>query len=117
LRARRPLRIYQKELDLKRFEPIIQKVAEQAVLAMVQAMDGTHRVEHILLVGGGAGLFKRALKKHFPRHDIAEVPEPLYANVRGFQLFGERYVSEHQDLFEALSTAQPETSAIASPGV
>jgi plasmid segregation protein ParM len=110
LRGRKPLRIYQKEFDLKRFEPMVHKVAEQAVLAMVQAMDGTHGVEHILLVGGGAGLFKRALRKHFPRHDIAEVADPLYANVRGFQLFGERYVNEHRDLFEGASTAQPEAA-------
>jgi plasmid segregation protein ParM len=31
------------------------------------------------------------VKAAFPRHRIHEVKEPLYANVRGFQLAGQNY--------------------------
>jgi plasmid segregation protein ParM len=101
LRAGRRLRIYQKEHDLKRYDPMVQKIADQAVVAMVQSMDGTDQIENIVLVGGGAHLFRKALRKHFPRHTIHEVVDPIHANVRGFQLLGEQYAKERPELFAA----------------
>jgi len=99
LRTGKPLRIYQEEYDLKRYDKVVQKIADQAVLAMIQRMDGTHDVENIVLVGGGAYLFRKAIRRHFPKHTIHDVVEPQYANVRGFQLMGEKYVLERPDLF------------------
>src|SRR5205085_8458187 len=99
LRTGKALRVYQKEYDLKKFDDLVQMIANQAVSAVVQRMDGTHDVENIILVGGAAFLFRKALKKHFPKHTIHEVADPLHANVRGFQLLGEQYVRERADLF------------------
>jgi plasmid segregation protein ParM len=99
LRSGKPLRIYQKSHELKRYDAIVQSVAGQAVSAMVQGMDRTDDIENIILVGGGAHLFRKAIKKAFPHHTIHEVPEPIYANVRGFQLLGEQYVRERPELF------------------
>lgn len=99
LRTGKCLRIYQKEYDLKRYDTLVQKIADQAVISMVQSMDGTYDVENIVLVGGGAHLFRKAIKKHFPRHTIHEVADPIYANVRGFQLLGEQYVRERPEHF------------------
>ena len=45
------------------------------------------------LVGGGAFLFKKAVKAAFPKHRIHEVKEPMFANVRGFQLAGQNYAA------------------------
>jgi plasmid segregation protein ParM len=95
------LRVYQKEYDLRRFDDLVQMIANHAVSAVVQRMDGTHDLENIVLVGGAAFLFRKAVKKHFPRHAIHEVADPLHANVRGFQLLGEQYVRERPDLFPA----------------
>jgi plasmid segregation protein ParM len=44
-------------------------------------------------VGGGAFLFKKAVKAAFPKHRIHEVKEPMFANVRGFQLAGQNYAA------------------------
>ncbi|RTL32483.1 MAG: PRTRC system protein D [Burkholderiales bacterium] len=99
LRSGKKLRAYQREYDLKRYDTIVQKIADQAVIAMVQSLDGKDQIENIVLVGGGAQLFRKAVKKHFPRHEIYEVSDPIYANVRGFQLLGELYAREKPELF------------------
>ncbi|EKD96637.1 MAG: hypothetical protein ACD_23C01368G0005 [uncultured bacterium] len=42
-------------------------------------------------MGGGAFLFRKVVKAAFPKHRIHEVKEPMFANVRGFQLAGQNY--------------------------
>ena len=49
-------------------------------------------------MGVGAFLFRHAVKQAFPKHRIVEVKEPMYANVRGFQI---------ADMNYARSLAQP----------
>ena len=99
LRFGKTLRIYEKEYDLTRYDPVIQVIAKQAVTSMVSKMDKTYNVENVVLVGGGAHLFRKAIKRHFSKHTIHEVSDPLHANVRGFQLLGEQYVRERPELF------------------
>ena len=38
-------------------------------------------------------MFKKAVKAAFPKHRIHEVKEPMFANVRGFQLAGQNYAA------------------------
>ena len=40
---------------------------------------------------GGTFLFRRAVKEAFPKHKIHEIKEPMYANVKGFQIAGMNY--------------------------
>lgn len=40
-------------------------------------------IKNIILVGGGAFFFKKAIKEAFPKHRIYEVKDALYANVKG----------------------------------
>ena len=78
-------------------------------------MDWTYDVQHIVLVGGGAPFYRKAINRHFKAHTIHEVPDPLYANVRGFQLLGEQHTKERPDLYfdaaRASASAQPESLA------
>lgn len=92
LRTGKRLTIYQRQHDLSRLLPIAQTVAQQAVSSMMQWIGADYAFQNIILVGGGAFLFKKAVKGAFPRHRILEVKDPLYANVRGFQLAGMNYV-------------------------
>ena len=101
LRRGKTIRIYQRDYDLKPLMPFINASAEDAVMEMVQSLDTTFNVENIVLVGGGAFLYKGALKKQFPRHQIREVQDPMFANLRGFQRMGEQYASERADLFNS----------------
>ena len=45
----------------------------------------------MILVGGGAFLFKKAVKEAFATHQILEVKDPMFANVRGYQIAGTNY--------------------------
>ena len=44
-------------------------------------------------VGGGAFLFRKAVKQAFASHEVLEVKEPMFANVRGYQIAGSNYVA------------------------
>jgi hypothetical protein len=63
-------------------------IAQQAVASMMRWIDASYSFQNIILVGGGAYLFKKAVKEAFPKHKILEVKDPLHANVRGFQIAG-----------------------------
>lgn len=84
--------IYQKTYDMSRLMPIARTIAQQAVSSMMQWIEGTYSFQNIILVGGGAFLFKKAVKEAFPKHAIHEIKDPLYANVKGFQIAGISYV-------------------------
>jgi plasmid segregation protein ParM len=83
--------IYQKPYDMAPLMPIAQTIAKQAVSSMMQWIEDPYSIQNIILVGGGAFLFKKAVKEVFSKHRIHEVKEPMYANVRGFQIAGENY--------------------------
>jgi len=91
LRTGKPPVIFQKPFDIKRLMPLAESVAEQAVSSMKEWLDSPHSLQNIILVGGGAFLFRKAVKAAFPRHRILEVKEPMFANVRGFQVAGQNF--------------------------
>jgi len=104
----KPLRVYQKSYDLKRYAASIEMVADQAVGSMMELLDGSYGFEHVVLVGGGAQLFRKAVRKRFPKHAVQFLKEPLYCNVRGFQLMGEEFAREHM---AAAGAARPAPAA------
>lgn len=93
LRTRRPLVLYQKPLELKRFAKIADKVAQEAVSRMLEHLRDVASIQNVVLVGGGAELFRKAVKAAFPKHRITDLDEPIHANVRGFQIAGEQLAS------------------------
>lgn len=80
--------IFQKPYDISRAMPMAHAIAQQAVASMMRWIEASYSFQNIILVGGGAYLFKKALKEAFPKHRILEVKDPLHANVRGFQIAG-----------------------------
>jgi plasmid segregation protein ParM len=78
---------------MKRHRPLAESVAQQAVSTMRQWIETPESLQNIVLVGGGAFLFKKAVSAAFPKHRIHEVKEPLFANVRGFQIAGQNYAA------------------------
>jgi plasmid segregation protein ParM len=93
LRTKQSPVIFQKPFDLKPLMPLAESVAEQAVSTMKQWIEAPESLQNIILVGGASFLFKKAVKGAFPRHRILEVREPMFANVRGFQIAGQNYAS------------------------
>lgn len=113
LRTGKPIQIYQKPYELKKFDKTIQNIAESAVDMMCERIENIHSFEHVVLVGGGAFLFKKAVKKRFPKLQIKELTEPMFANVRGYQLFGERYVRENAGDFVQQQQGADDATALA----
>lgn len=88
LRKQKPLTIYGRPHSVDRYKPIVDSIAQDAVRALLAVVGGGYRFDHIVLVGGGAHLFKKALRAAFPKQKLHEVADPMFANVRGFQRAG-----------------------------
>jgi plasmid segregation protein ParM len=88
LRKLKPLTLFGEAHRIERYKPIVESIAQEAVRAMSLSIGGKYRFDNIVLVGGGAHLFKRALREAFPKQRLQEVSEPIYANVRGYQRAG-----------------------------
>lgn len=106
LRTKKPLMVYQNHYDMKKFQVDIDAVADQAVGELYTRIGKIYDIRNVVLVGGGAALYRRAIAKVFDRHKLLKIDDPLYANVRGFQYLGERHVRE-----------KPETAAPKAVGV
>ncbi|WP_233584853.1 PRTRC system protein D [Aquabacterium soli] len=98
LRKARPLTLYGKPYSIEKFKPLAMTVAHQAVGAMLSQIGDTQRFDNVVLTGGGAQIFKKYIKEALPRHSLLELAEPLYANVRGFQLAGQGRVEAEAGL-------------------
>jgi plasmid segregation protein ParM len=88
LRTGKSLTVYQRHYNPARMRPMVEIIARDAVAAMMRRIGGAFNVQHVILAGGGAFLYKRAVKQAFNTHQILEVKEPMFANVRGYQVAG-----------------------------
>lgn len=88
LRSGKSLTVFQRQYNPARMRPMVEIIARDAVAAMMRRIGGAFNVQHVILAGGGAFLFKKALKQAFSTHQILEVKEPMFANVRGYQVAG-----------------------------
>lgn len=50
-------------------------------------------IDNIIVLGGGSAIYRRTLEQFYPRHGLHVVEDAQTANVRGFQLAGERYAA------------------------
>ncbi|NMU52668.1 hypothetical protein HKB25_01420, partial [Vibrio parahaemolyticus] len=67
------------------FTDAINSVAEEAISTVVNKVGDAQDLDRIIIVGGPAALYKPALQKAFPNHDIQILQDSLRANVIGFQ--------------------------------
>ena len=94
LRTKRPLMLYQKPYELERFSRVANQIADEAVASMLGEIGDPVGFQNIVLVGGGAEMFRKAVKKAFPKHQIHDAKDPIFANVKGFQIAGEHYAAK-----------------------
>jgi hypothetical protein len=64
-------------------------IIEQAAQAIRNNVGVGEGLDVVIVSGGGAGFYLPAIKNHYPNHEIATLPSPALANVRGFHQFGE----------------------------
>ncbi|HSV71571.1 MAG TPA: hypothetical protein VLI72_15785 [Methylibium sp.] len=90
LRQRTPVKLAGVAHALERFEPEIMSVIEDSINRMVDGLRDAHEiVDLIVLVGGHPERYRDVLARRFPAIPVFIMPEPMSANVRGFQLIGE----------------------------
>lgn len=86
-------RIRGQPVDLAPLHRVPKGVVDRAVSALRNRVGAAHDIDQIVVVGGGAPYFVDGLRKAFPKHPLHTVPDPVFANVRGFQLIGELFRS------------------------
>lgn len=91
LRTGKPPVLFQKPYDLQRHMSVAEGVTAEAVSKMKEYVGDWEALQNIILVGGAAFMYRKALKAAFPKHHIEELKEPMFANVRGFQIAGDNY--------------------------
>lgn len=90
LRHDHPVKLTGVAHDLKRFEPVIMTVVEDSINRMVDGLRDAHEIiDLIVLVGGHPERYRDVLVKRFPAIPVFIMPDPMAANVRGFQMIGE----------------------------
>jgi plasmid segregation protein ParM len=89
LRKVRPLTLWGKPYAVEKYRPLIAPIAHDAVHSMLSSIGHKHRFDNIVVAGGGSYLFRKAIREAFPQYRLEEVNEPMYANVRGYQIAGQ----------------------------
>lgn len=91
-REGKPFNVYGKDVDVTEFLGAGKVVINEAVSALANNVGDGADIHNIILAGGGAALYQPAIQEKFPRHTIQVMNDPVYSNVRGFQLSGEQRV-------------------------
>lgn len=76
--------------ELSGFEPVVLSVIDDSINRMIDGLRDAHEIiDLIVLVGGHPQHYRDLLAKRFPAIPVFVMPEPMFANVRGFQMIGE----------------------------
>ena len=112
LRKQRPLRLWGKPYMVEKYRPLIEPIAYDAVQSMLASIGHKERFELVVIAGGGSPLFKKAVHEALPLYRLDAVSEPMYANVRGYQIAGQAKLAP-----KAGAAPTVEASPSTDPGV
>jgi plasmid segregation protein ParM len=112
LRKQRPLRLWGKPYLVEKYRPLTEPIAYDAVQSMLASIGHKERFEFVVVAGGGSQLFKKAIHEALPLYRLDEVSEPMYANVRGYQIAGQAKLAP-----KAGAAPTMEASPSTEPGV
>jgi plasmid segregation protein ParM len=93
----KPARFYGKDYDLTKYLPNANKIVEESVSALARSIGDGRTIDNMILVGGGAHIFKDAIRKKFPNHNLVIPTDQVYSNVRGFQYAGEALLMSEEE--------------------
>lgn len=88
LRQNTPLTLAGKEIDLAQYIDAGKRVAQQGVMAMRKLVSDGDDIDNFIVAGGGSFFYKPLIQSAYPSHPIIELEDPMFANVRGFQMAG-----------------------------
>lgn len=73
---------------------IARKRAADPINQMMNNLGSIGDIDNVILVGGGVHIFNELIQAQFP-HSIQVARDPIYSNVRGFQMIGEKWAKTH----------------------
>lgn len=80
---------YGKAFDLASYFCVGDDVIHEAIQSVRNSIGAAADIDVIILTGGGAPFYAKAVKQRFPHHDVVALDAPAHANVRGFHIVGE----------------------------
>lgn len=80
--------------DWPKYVAVGKEKARQALQALATKVGSGVDIQNIILAGGGATFFLDVVKEKFPKHTVIVAENPVYANVRGFQLAGTQFMQQ-----------------------
>ncbi len=83
------VRLFGREVAIEKYMAHAKPTVDEAVNTLANSVGDGRDIDTIVLVGGGALFFRSAIEHRFPSHRVWLVPDPVFSNVRGFQLAGE----------------------------
>lgn len=95
IRLNLPLKVNGKIVDLQKYRNLIAQLADSAMNKLISGARGVTDIDNVILVGGATHLYLDAVKGRFPNHKIHVGDNPVFANVRGFQMLGEAWLKNN----------------------
>ena len=90
------LRLFGKDVDLRPHLDAAEPAIVEAVQAITASVGSGYDIQNIIISGGGAKLYRRAIERAFPDHTVEVGREPAFANARGFHIAGEEFARKRQ---------------------
>lgn len=95
LRHGRNPRFYGREFDISEEIRLGKEKARQFVNILANKVGGNGvDIDNIVMGGGGAAFFKDVIEEKFPKHSIVVTEDPVFSNVRGFQIAGQQWATQ-----------------------
>lgn len=85
-----PFVMYGQQFDLKEHIKAGESIFDEAAQAIKNSVASAADIDTIVMSGGGADLYASVIADKFPRHKVVTLKQPALANVRGFQILGEK---------------------------
>jgi plasmid segregation protein ParM len=76
-----------KRYDFERFSQIAESAAATVVNTFLNSLNTTRRFDKIIMTGGGARYYVKALQDRFPDYEILVERDSIMTNARGFYLY------------------------------
>ena len=105
LTTKTPFELYGQHFDLEKHLSAGDDVVHEAAQAIKNSVGSGSDIRVIILTGGGASFYAKAVADKFPRHKVVTLEEPALANVRGFHLIGEKLAKSLGQALKMSATA------------
>ena len=89
-RTGKKFNVFGEDRDVTQYLAPGRAIVNEAVSALSNSVGDGADIQNIILGGGGSTFFIEALQEKFHRHKILVMDNPVFSNVRGFQLAGEQ---------------------------